>query len=120
YRGALTVARAISNAEMIATAGGNLVVLALYREKWQEAEMLAREALSLAETIGRQHAIAANHHHLAYALLQLGKATEALPHSMQAVALYRRAAAPELVSASKLLRECQAAVKPAYPRRTLV
>jgi hypothetical protein len=37
---------------------GNLAALALDREQWAEAESLAREALALAEKVGRQELIA--------------------------------------------------------------
>jgi hypothetical protein len=38
----------------LATCTGNLAELALNREQWPEAERLAREALKLAEAIGRK------------------------------------------------------------------
>ena len=49
---------------------GNLASLALDREQWAKAESLAREALTLAEKVGRQELIASDCHRLAYALLK--------------------------------------------------
>ncbi|MCK7480953.1 MAG: hypothetical protein M0C28_29915 [Candidatus Moduliflexus flocculans] len=49
---------------------GNLAGLALDREQWAEAESLAREALALAEKVGRQELIASDCHRLAKALLK--------------------------------------------------
>ena len=49
---------------------GNLAGLALDREQWAEAESLAREALTLAEKVGRQELIAWDCRVLAKALLR--------------------------------------------------
>jgi hypothetical protein len=60
---------------------GNLAALALDRQDWPTAETQAREALPLAEKVGRQELIASNNHRLAKALLRQGRAAEALPHA---------------------------------------
>ena len=60
YREALRVARAVGNAEGVATYTGNLAALALDRKDWPGAETLAREALPLSEKLGRQELIASN------------------------------------------------------------
>ena len=53
YRESLRIAKKVKYQEGIATFTGNLAELALYREQWAEAESLAREALALAEKVGR-------------------------------------------------------------------
>ena len=70
YREALRIAKINKNNEHIAIYTGNLAVLALDREQWAEAESLAREALALAEKVGRQELIAGDCHRLAKALLK--------------------------------------------------
>ena len=70
YREALRIAKIIKNDEGIAIYTGNLAELALDREQWAEAESLAREALALAEKVGRQELIASDCHRLAKALLK--------------------------------------------------
>ena len=54
YREALRIARAIGYAEGVAYITGNLAALAQDRKDWPGAETLAREALTLAEKVGRQ------------------------------------------------------------------
>ena len=70
YREALRIAKIIKHNERIAIFTGNLAELALDREQWAEAESLAREALALAEKVGRQELIASDCHRLAKALLK--------------------------------------------------
>ncbi|MBL0345237.1 tetratricopeptide repeat protein [Candidatus Villigracilis affinis] len=70
YREALRIAKIIKDDEDIALFTGNLAALALDREQWAEAESLAREALALAEKVGRQELIASDCHRLAKALLK--------------------------------------------------
>ena len=65
--------------------------LVLDREQWAEAESLAREALALAEKVGRQQSIANDCHRLAEALLKQNKnLEEALSMSRRAVEIYTR------------------------------
>src|SRR5207248_11393191 len=84
YRKALRVAGAAGYTEGMATITGNLAGLALDRKDWPGAEALAREALPLAEKLGRQEVIARTCHYLAQALVRQGKAAEALPHARRA------------------------------------
>src|SRR6185436_19793092 len=56
---------------------GNLAELALDQEQWAEAETLAREALALAEKVGRQELIAGDCHTIAKALLKQNLALSA-------------------------------------------
>jgi hypothetical protein len=71
---------------------GNLAALALDRKQWAEAETLAREALALAEKVGRQELIASVCvHHIAKALLRQNKALpEARTFARRAVEIYTR------------------------------
>lgn len=70
YREALRIAKIIKNDEGTALCTGNLAELALDRERWAQAESLAREALSLAEKVGRLELIAHDCHRIAKALLK--------------------------------------------------
>ena len=81
YREALRIARAVDDHEGVAAYTGNLAALVLDREDWPGAEVLAREALSLSEKIGRQELIASDCHRLAKALVRQGKKVEALPYA---------------------------------------
>jgi tetratricopeptide (TPR) repeat protein len=69
----------------IATATGNLAVMALNRKEWLEAETLARGALAWSEKIGRQDLIASDCRHLAKALARQGRKEEALPYAQRAL-----------------------------------
>jgi tetratricopeptide (TPR) repeat protein len=70
YREALRIAKKNNHQEKELPITGNLAELALDREQWAEAETLAREALALAEKVGRQELIAGDCHRLAKALLK--------------------------------------------------
>jgi len=59
-REALAIARDLPYPEGVAIYTGNLAELALDSEDWPAAERLAREALTLAEPIGRKELIAAD------------------------------------------------------------
>src|SRR6185436_7213198 len=54
YLEALRIAKKINDREGVAVYTGDLAELALDREKWAEAEVRARDALVLAEAVGRQ------------------------------------------------------------------
>ncbi|MBC8031616.1 MAG: tetratricopeptide repeat protein [Pyrinomonadaceae bacterium] len=106
---ALRVARAGGYAEGVATYTGNLAGRALDRLDWAGAEILAREALNLAENIGRQELIASDCGRLAKALVRQGKGSEALPYAQRAVEIYSRLGVPsDLEAARETLEECEA------------
>ncbi len=107
YREALRIARAVGHAALMALVPGNLAVLALDRQDWPGAEILAREALALCETIGRQELIASNCDRLAEALVTQGKKAEALPHSQRAVEIYTQLGSSDLESARVTLAKCE-------------
>ncbi|NOT86610.1 MAG: tetratricopeptide repeat protein [Lysobacter sp.] len=105
-REALRMARAIGDAEGVAVFTGNLADLAIDRQDWPAAEILAREALPLSEAVHRQELIAEDNRRLAKALLSQGKAAEALPHAQRAVEIYTRLGSPDLAEAKATLAEC--------------
>lgn len=107
YREALRVARVVGYPEGVAYITGNLAALALDRKEWSNAETVAREALSLAENVGRQEIIATNCHRLAKSLLLQGKAAEALPYVRRAVEIFTQLGSPHLEAARAILRECE-------------
>lgn len=121
YREALRIAKINKNDGLIANHTGNLAGLALDREQWAEAESLAREALALAEKVGRLELIASNCHALAKALLKQNTVVgatrrvaptetplqEALSLSRRAVEIFTRLKSPRLQSAQKTLEEIE-------------
>jgi len=86
YLEALRIAKKVYFKEDIASITGNLARLALDRKQWLEAEILAREALALADKIKRQDLIAIDSHCIAKALLKQNRNfEEALTFSRSAV-----------------------------------
>ena len=110
-REALRIAKIIKNDELVAGLTGNLAALALDREQWAEAESLAREAVALAEKVGRQELIASDCDLLAEALLkQNHNLDEALSLSRRAVEIFTRLRSPRLQSAQETLGEIEKAM----------
>jgi tetratricopeptide (TPR) repeat protein len=108
YREALRIAKINKNDEGTAIYTGNLAALALDREQWAEAESLTREALPLAEKVGRQELIASDCHRLAKALLkQNHNLDEALSMSRRAVEIFTRLRHLDLQSAQETLKEIE-------------
>jgi tetratricopeptide (TPR) repeat protein len=107
YREGLRIARALNYAEGVANITGNLALLALNREDWLGAEALAREALPLAEKVGRLDLIAEDCRRLAIALVRQGKKEEALTHAERAVEIYQKLGSPALAWAQQTLAECE-------------
>ncbi len=107
YQESLRVARTVGYQEGIVTVAGNLANLALAQKDWNAAERLAREAVSLAEKLGRLELSGSDHRHLATALIRQGKAAEALPHAERAVDIFTRLNSPELERARSILKECE-------------
>jgi tetratricopeptide (TPR) repeat protein len=107
YAEALRIARTVDYPEGVAYMTGNLAMLASAREDWLGAEVLAREALSYSENIGRQQLIASHCYRLANALMHQSKKAEALPYVQRAVQIYARLGSPEIAASHKLLAECE-------------
>ena len=90
-REALDISKKNNDGEGIASRTGALASLALERGQWAEAESLAREALALAERVGRQELIASDSDRVARALFeQNSNLEEALSYSHRAVEIYTR------------------------------
>lgn len=117
YREALRIGKINNDQEGIAIRTGNLAALALNREQWAEAESLAREALPLAEKVGRQELIAGVCHILAKAIVRAQRAApqpaplqEALTLSHRAVEIFTRLRHPNLQEAQETLAEIEKAI----------
>ncbi len=118
YREALRIDKINKNDEGIAVDTGNLAELALDREQWAEAESLARQALAMAEKVGKHESIAHQCHRIAKALVRAhGRAPqpaplqEALALARRAVEIFTRLRSPEkLQEAQATLEEIEKAV----------
>lgn len=107
FREALAMARKVDFTEGIAGFQSNWAQLELDRKNWHKAEELAREALPLVESLGRQELIAYNHLHLADALAQQAKLAEARIHARRAVDVFRRIGHAQLEVALRTLQICE-------------
>jgi len=107
YRDALRIARAVDYREGVSYITYNLAGLMFQREDWAAGELLIREVLPLAESVGRLDLIAAQCQGLAAALVGQGKKAEALPYAQRAVDLFSRLGLPELSEARWILDKCE-------------
>lgn len=79
------------------------------REDWAGAEALAREALTLAEKVGRREVIAYNCYNLAQALVRQGKRNDAVPYARRSLDVYTQLGMHSNIEAArKTLEECEA------------
>ena len=106
---ALRIAHKVGYREGVAYMTGNLAELYLARENWVAAERLANEVMVLAEGIGRVELIAGSSKHLAQALLQQQRASEALTHAQKAVEIFTPLHHRDLAEAEATLAACEAA-----------
>lgn len=97
----------LGHVEGVATLTGNLAEVALNQKDWPAAEVLARNALALAEKLGRQELIAEDYRLLAQALADQGKAAEGLPHAQRALEIYTQLGTSEIEGARATLAECE-------------
>jgi tetratricopeptide (TPR) repeat protein len=101
-REALRIVKINKNDEYIVNVTGNLAAISLHREQWAEAESLAREALAMAEKVGRQELIGYYSNVLAQALLKQNKnLDEALSHCRCAIEIFSRLRSPEKLKEAK-------------------
>ncbi len=108
YREALRISGKINYRPGLATHTGNLADLALDREDWAGAEGLAREALALAESIGKQRSVGYQCMRIAKALARQGRPEEGRPYAERAVAIFAGLRMPEnLEEARAALAECE-------------
>jgi tetratricopeptide (TPR) repeat protein len=107
FRDALRIARPIDFRDGVITYIGNLAEVALDRKDWPGTEALAREALSLAEKVGRKELIASNCRRLAEALTRQGRKTEAIPHARRAVEIFTALRHHQLEYTRRTLAECE-------------
>jgi tetratricopeptide (TPR) repeat protein len=107
YREALRIALSANYLEGVAAYMGNLSAVALERKDKNGAEALAREALLLAEKVGRQELIAINCQNVALAIAGQGRKSEAYSYVCRAVEIYTRLGSPHLAEAHQLLKECE-------------
>ncbi|HYP27228.1 MAG TPA: tetratricopeptide repeat protein [Blastocatellia bacterium] len=107
YLEALRIAKKLKHDEGVATYTGNLAELALEHKNWSAAETLAREAVSLGETISRQELIGYYCCILAQALAHQGRLQESLPYARRAVDVFTRLRSPNLGWAQDVLEECE-------------
>jgi tetratricopeptide (TPR) repeat protein len=107
YREAQRINRTVGDDEGFVSVAANLAALALDRKDWSGAEALAREALPMAETVGRQELSAATCQRLAMALVRQAKKEEARLYARRAVETYQRLGSPRLAYAKEVLADCE-------------
>jgi ATP/maltotriose-dependent transcriptional regulator MalT len=108
YYEALDIARATNFSECVAMITGELALLAIERSDWKSASSFSREALDLAEDLGRQDIIAVNQERLATALVHQGQVVAALQYARHAVATLSRLGSERVEQARKTLALCEA------------
>lgn len=108
YREVLAIGKGLSEPEIVAVSTGNLAELALDRKLWSKAESLSREALKLAEEIGRKDMVAGICRYLAKALARQGRGAEGCCHAERAVVILTELRSPDLIQAQAVLAECLA------------
>ena len=109
YREALRIWKILGEREGVAIATAALGGLALTGKRWNDAETLTREALSLAEQVGRKVLVGFYSGRLAQALIRQNRKLEALPYAQRAVDLYSalRSTESDLNWARGILHECE-------------
>ncbi len=109
FHEALRIAKKINYNEGIAAYTGNLAELALDKKDWSAAEVLAREALSLAEAVGRQDLIGSDCLRLALACVRQARVRDAISYATRAVEVFSRLRLLDVEKARVVLKECEEA-----------
>lgn len=121
YREALRIAKSKNHREGIAVCTGNRAKLALVRELWEEAEVLAREALALAEQVGKDEVIAGCSYCIAQALHHLPHAPSSLGEAAglvrRAVVIFTRLRHKDLPDAQELLAQIESEIESAQQKQ---
>jgi tetratricopeptide (TPR) repeat protein len=108
YREALRIAHRVSHSQGVVIYQGNLAELAFDQKDWGAAVALARDALELAERLGRQELVGWNSYLLAQSLAHQGQQSEGLPYARQAVNIFTHLRQPdELQKAQAALSSCE-------------
>jgi|GEM_PF-1342411 len=107
FNEALRIARKVNARGSIPLYLCNLTELALDREDWAAAEAMAREAIDLAEKVGRQEIIGASCMYLAKSLARQSKPQEGLPYARRAAEIFTQLLLPtDMEEAQAILKEC--------------
>lgn len=118
FREALRIAKKNNHQEGVAACTGSLAELALDREQWAEAEVLARESLALAEQLGREELIASDCYRLAQALYHGPPVatSEAAGLARRAVEIFTRLRSKDLPEVQALLAQIESAIESAQQK----
>jgi tetratricopeptide (TPR) repeat protein len=107
FREALRIAEKLNYRLGIATYTSNLALVALNQEDFHTTESLAREALALAENIGRLEVIGLNCYMLAKALARQGRRQEGLAYARRAIEIFTKVRSEDLEEAQATLKLCE-------------
>lgn len=108
FNRALDLARKNKDLDLVASSLSCLAGLAEKKREWEKAKSLAKEALTLAEKIGRQELIASTCHTIANSLYEEGLYVEGLPYIQRAAEIYTRVKNKDLQEVLNSLNEYQA------------
>lgn len=107
YDESLRLGKRIGYEEGVAAYTGNVAQLAIDRADWTVAEARAREALALAEKVGRRELVGRNYLRLALSLARLDRYAEGLIPALRALEILSALRLPLAVEAEELLNEYQ-------------
>ncbi len=105
YREGIDMAKDVIYPEGVAYITARLAGLAFEKEEWSNAEALARDALSLAEPLGRQETIAESCYYASKALLKQGQSIAAYPFVFRTIEILKHLNTPLLKDAYFMIEE---------------